>query len=75
VNNFKTTLDQIKNIEKNIKESESKSKDLETETEKLRPKINEMINKTKERQNFLQIEISKLLKGKKVNIYGDINKL
>lgn len=42
---------------------------------KLKPEIEKLIKQTKELQKFLEAEISKLLNGRKVNIFGEINNL
>jgi hypothetical protein len=72
---FKTTTDTINNLEKNIYNAENKFKEIENLSTLLQPNIQELVLKIKDKQNFLQNEISKLLNGRKVNIFGEINKI
>eukprot|EP01080_Neovahlkampfia_damariscottae_P009285 gene9285-1373_t len=74
-NNLKQNLELIDKMKKNIILSEEKKKSLEDEIESLKPGVERIINETKENQEFLQNQISKLLKGRRINIYGEINKI
>jgi hypothetical protein len=74
-NNLKQTLELIDKMSKNIVESEKKKKSLEEEIENLQPGVERIVAEIKENQDFLETQISNLLKGRKINIYGEINKI
>jgi hypothetical protein len=74
-NNLKQTLELIEKMSKNIVESEKKKKSLEEEIENLQPVVERIVAEIKENQDFLENQISNLLKGRKINIYGEINKI
>lgn len=63
----------IDRMNENVYGVDVKRSDLEEGIKKLEPEIDLLIDRTRELQQVLQESISKLVKGRKINIFGDIN--
>lgn len=72
---LKQNLDFIEKMKKNISNSQEKKKNLENSIQELKPVIEAIVKETKNYQEFIEKNLSKLFDGREINIFGEINKI